>query len=286
MRLALIGVGLIGGSVAAALRAAGRVDSVCGFDVDAASTAAGVERQLIDRAASSVADAVEGADVVVIATPVGAVEDALKQSAAVLGPTAVITDVGSTKEGIVESARRVMDEAQLRRFVPGHPIAGGERNGVAHADAGLFRDKLFVVTPMPESDADAVATVESLWAAVGARVERLRPDEHDRIFASVSHLPHLLAFALVAQIASEPEARRKFEHAGAGFRDFTRIAAASPAMWRDICLANRTAIVAELSNYSALLERLQQAIEVADAGAIEALLERASRARRELTPKN
>lgn len=285
MKLALIGVGLIGGSFAAALRAAGRLESVVGFDLDSASMAIALERGIIDRVAASVADAVAGADLVVIATPVGTIEHVLDKAGPILGSAAIITDVGSTKSGIIESARRQLGD-RFKRFIPGHPIAGGERNGVAFADAALFRGRLFVATPTAETDVGALAAVESLWTTVGARVERLSAEEHDHIFASVSHLPHLLAFALVAQIASEPDAKRKFEHAGAGFRDFTRIAASSPAMWRDICLANRTAIVSELGNLGALLDQLREAIETGNASAIERLLECASRARRGLTADN
>jgi prephenate dehydrogenase len=152
--------------------------------------------------------------------------------------------------------------------------------GVEHADAGLFRDKLYVCTPLPETDPQAVGEVESLWRAAGCRIEHMTPEEHDHVFASVSHLPHLLAFALVAQIAAEPDSERKFSLAGAGFRDFTRIAASSPAMWRDICLANRAAVSPQLAEYRALLERLQQALDIGDGDAIERVFADAARARR------
>ena len=279
MKLALIGVGLIGGSLARALRAADRVDSITGFDSDSGAIAWAMEHKVIDRSAPTVGAAVHGADVIVIATPVGTFEVILGEVAQTLGSAAIITDVGSTKAGIIEIARSVLGD-RIDRFVPGHPIAGGERNGVLYSDSALFRGKLFVSTPTVDCAPDAIATVESMWQAVGARVERMDAGDHDRIFAAVSHLPHLLAFALVAQIASEPDSDRKFDHAGAGFRDFTRIAAASPEMWRDVCLANGPAIAAALSEYRDNIDQLLVAIAAHDAAALEQIFSVASQARR------
>ena len=155
-----------------------------------------------------------------------------------LKTSAVVTDVGSTKCSVIDDARTALGAA-FPRFVPAHPIAGGERPGVEHAAADLFRNRLVITTPIPATDASATALVEELWRKVGARLERLSPEQHDKVFAAVSHLPHLLAFALVEMIARGPDAETRFSHAGAGFRDFTRIAASSPDMWRDVCLANR-----------------------------------------------
>jgi prephenate dehydrogenase len=254
-RLALLGVGLIGGSAALAWRAAGAVGRVAGFDRDAGA----------------------------LARPVGAMDALLDEVARHAAPFAVITDVGSTKGSVIESARRALaanSSFSLRRFVPGHPIAGGEMPGVQYAQATLFLDRLAITTPTDETHAEALARVEALWRAAGARVLRMGAEEHDRIFAAVSHLPHLLAFALVAAIASESDGAHKLGFAGAGFRDFTRIAAASPEMWRDVALANQPALSAELRHYRGWLERLQAAVDGRDAAALEAMFELASRTRR------
>lgn len=279
MKLALIGVGLIGGSFARALRAARRVDAVAGYDVDAAALQRALQLGVIDEAADCAAAAVADADVVVLSTPVGAMPSLLREVSPALPAAAIVTDVGSTKASVIAAARAMLGAA-FARFVPGHPIAGRELPGVEHADAGLFRDRLYVSTPLPETDPQAVGEVESLWRATGCRIEHMTPEEHDHVFASVSHLPHLLAFALVAQIAAEPDSERKFSLAGAGFRDFTRIAASSPTMWRDICLANRAAVSPQLADYRALLERLQRALDIGDGDAIERVFADAARARR------
>jgi prephenate dehydrogenase len=169
---------------------------------------------------------------------------------------------------------------RVSRFVPSHPIAGGERPGVSHADPGLFAGRLAITTPTPQTDAEALQQVERLWRAVGAQVERLSPMDHDRIFAAVSHLPHVLAFALVDMIARSPDAAACFAHAGAGFRDFTRIAASSPAMWRDVCLANREPLLAQLASYRTQLAELEAAIAVANGEALHRLFDSAAQARR------
>jgi prephenate dehydrogenase len=279
MKLALIGVGLIGGSLAAALRAARAVEKVVGFDTDAAALAMGRERGVLTDVAASAADAVRGADVVLVATPVGAVRATLAGIAGHLAPDAVVTDVGSTKCSVIADAAATLGP-KLLRFVPAHPIAGGERPGVAYADAALFNGRLAITTPTEVTDRHALERVESLWRAAGARIERLAPDRHDRIFAAVSHLPHLLAFALVEMIAGGVDAEARFAHAGAGFRDFTRIAASSPEMWRDVCVANRGPLSDELRAYRARLERLQAAVDSADAAALLDVFASAAAARR------
>lgn len=279
MRLALIGVGLIGGSAAAAFRAAGRVSEVCGFDADPDACVTAQQRGVIDRRAASIAEAVRDADLVLLAVPVGAMAAVLDEVAQHARADAIVTDVGSTKRSVIDAARVALGE-RFSRFVPAHPIAGGELPGVAHADARLFDGKRLITTPLPKTDAQALETVESLWAATGAEPIRMDADEHDRTFAAVSHLPHLLSFALVAQIAGEPDAARKLGFAGAGFRDFTRIAASSPVMWRDIALANRDALAAELRGYRAMLDRLQQAVDREDGEALAEVFDLASRTRR------
>lgn len=286
MKLALIGVGLIGGSAAAAWRSAGVVTHVTGCDLDPAATARGRARGVLDATAPTIALAVAEADLVLVAVPVLAMRAVFEEVARHVPAHAVVTDVGSTKLSVLEAARggAAASKFSLRRFVPGHPIAGRELPGVEQADAQLFRGKLVITTPTAETGADAIALVESLWQRAGARVARMDASEHDRIFAAVSHLPHLLAFGLVASIASEEDGDRKMEFAGAGFRDFTRIAASSPVMWRDVCLANRNTLSLELQRYRALLDELQQAIDAGDAGFLERTFALASEARRRHAP--
>jgi len=279
MRVALIGVGLIGGSFAAALRSAGAVSEVVGCDTDPRALAIAQKRGIASAAAPDVAAAVRGADLVVVATPVGATRSVLAAMAAQLGDDAIVTDVGSTKCSVIADARVALG-AGFARFVPAHPIAGSEKAGVEYADAALFRERLAVLTPTTESDERAVALVESLWRAVGARTETMTAETHDRVFAAVSHLPHLLAFALMEMIAADPDGRLKLDHAGAGFRDFTRIAASSPQMWRDICLANRIPLGEELRRYRARLENLQRRLDVGDGAALEAAFATAANIRR------
>ncbi len=281
MRAALIGVGMIGGSLLAAWRRAGVVSSAVGFDIEPKALAQAARAGLIDRSAESVADAVADADLVVIATPVGAMGAVFAQLAPALSPQALVTDVGSTKISVIEDAHATLGD-KVSQFVPAHPIAGKELPGVEHADATLFKRKRVIVTPTPTTSAQAVARVEALFAEAGARVERMDPAEHDRIFAAVSHLPHLLSFALVANIAAGADGERKLAYAGAGFRDFTRIAAGSPVMWRDICTANRIALGAELRAYRDLLESLQRAVDCGDSDSLQRTFAKAAGLRRKL----
>ncbi len=279
MRAAILGCGLMGASLAAALKRRHAANYVVGYDRDPAVCARGVELGLFDAGAATVAQAVQGAGLVVLATPVGAMPELLDQMAAALAPDALVTDLGSTKSDVMDAARRALGAA-FERFVPSHPIAGGERPGLEYADAELFEGRTVVTTASPATRVDALERIEQLWRACGARVERMDAAEHDRILASVSHLPHVLAFALVALIAGEPDAQRKLSLAGAGFRDFTRIAASSPEMWRDIVLANRQALGQELSAFVTLLQRVEQALRAGDAHWLEQMFDRASRTRR------
>ena len=280
MRIGLIGVGMIGGSLLAAWRQAGAVTAATGYDIDPKALSLAAAGGLIDRSATSVAQAAAGAELVLVATPVGSMREVFTQLAPALAADAVLVDVGSTKGDVLDDARATLGVA-FARFVPAHPIAGKERPGVEHADARLFAGKRVVLTPTAETSAAALATVEGLFARAGARVERMDAGEHDRIFAAVSHLPHLLSFALVAAIGSEPEAQRKLGYGGAGFRDFTRIAASSPVMWRDICVANRAALGEELRGYRALLDRLQRAVDDGDGATLQQIFELAARLRRQ-----
>ena len=280
MRVGLIGVGLIGGSLVAAWRRAGLLDGCAGFDLDRDALAAAAGLGIIDRAADSVAGAVDGADLVVVATPVGAMPAVFAELAGVLSPAALVADVGSTKGDVIAAAREALGAA-FARFVPAHPIAGRERPGVTNADAGLFAGRRVVLTPEAETDPAALARVRQLFECTGAAVEAMPAAEHDRIFAAVSHLPHLLAFALVAAIGGGDEGDRKLAYGGAGFRDFTRIAASSPVMWRDICVANRVALGAELGAYRQMLDRLQRAVDDGASATLQQTFELAARLRRQ-----
>ena len=276
--LAVIGVGLIGGSFALALRRAGMATKVVGFDRDRGSLETAAALGVIDTAAESVTEAVKGADLVVIAVPVRSVGPVLHDVALAMDADAVVTDVGSTKAEVVQVARDELRE-RFPRFVPGHPIAGREASGVEAAFVDLFRGARVVLTPQGETAADAIDVVRAAWEAVGARVTTADAAEHDRIFAAVSHLPHLLSFALVSEIASRDNAADLLGFAGGGFRDFTRIAASSPQMWRDIALQNRAALLAELDRYGARLAVFRELVEKGDGNGLERLMTEARNVR-------
>jgi prephenate dehydrogenase len=281
MKVAILGCGLMGGSLAAALRRRNLATSITGYDVDPDVGGRGVRLGLFDTAASSCAQAARQANLVVLAAPVGAMPGLLSQIAGELRPAAIATDLGSTKADVVGAARRALGPSFVR-FVPAHPIAGGERPGLEHADPDLFEGCTVAITPVEETRPDAAARVEHLWRSCGARVVRMDAGEHDRVLASVSHLPHVVAFALMAHIAAQPDARRRLELAGPGFRDFTRIAASSAAMWSDIALANRDAIGRELRALIAQLQHLDHALSAGDARVLQELFELASRTRRQM----
>ena len=277
-RLVVIGVGLIGGSVAAALRRAGRVGRVVGVGRGRANIALALERGVIDEASDDIAAAVAGADTVLLAVPVRQTDAVLEAIAPALGPRALVTDAGSTKQDFVASVRRLLPE-HLEYVVPGHPIAGAEQTGVEAATADLFEGRKVVLTPVPESAAASVDRVEAMWQACGARVLRMAPEHHDRVFSAVSHLPHMLAYSLVHMIATRPDAQELFGFAASGFRDFTRIAGSSPEMWRDIALANREALLADLDAYGARLAQLSASLRASDGEALAHLFENARDAR-------
>ncbi|MDQ3188938.1 MAG: prephenate dehydrogenase/arogenate dehydrogenase family protein [Pseudomonadota bacterium] len=274
MKMALIGVGLIGGSFARAAKRAGKFDRIIGFDVQSEALRRALELGVIDDIALSAAHAVANADLVMIATPIGSIRDVLSEIAAHLSDTAIITDVASAKASVIETASEQLGVA-FSRFVPGHPIAGSEHSGVERSDAMLFRGNTCVTTPVVQTGSDALEGIESLWRDVGCVVKRMTPQEHDRVFAAVSHLPHLIAFALVANIASQSDADRKFEMAGPGFRDFTRIARSSASLWSDICVSNRAAIGDQLRGNRRLLEELQRALDEGDAETLRRVFQQA-----------
>lgn len=277
-RIAIFGVGLIGGSFALALKKASAVEHVIGVGRSAASLQRALELGIIDEIATSIESAVREADLILIAAPVAQTAQILSSIMPYLQPGTIVTDAGSTKSDVVASARLVMGD-KLAQFVPAHPIAGRELNGPDAALVDLYAGKKTVITRLPEnSDAD-VDAVASAWQNCGAVIHYLTPAEHDTVFASVSHLPHLLAYALVDDIARKPHADRLFQYAASGFRDFTRIAGSSPEMWRDITLANRTAILAELDSYTAQLAQLRAHLTNGDVNAIEAIYANAQSAR-------
>ena len=276
--VAVIGVGLIGGSFAVALRRAGVTSSVVGFDRDPAALERATALGVIDDAADSASAAARGADLVVVAVPVRSIGPVLHDVSLALDAGAVVTDVGSTKTEVVATARAELRE-RFPRFVPGHPIAGRETSGVESATADLFRGARVVLTPAAETAPDAVETVRACWEAAGGKVATVSPEAHDRIFAAVSHLPHMLSFALVSEIAARDDAAELLGFAAGGFRDFTRIAASSPEMWRDIALQNRAALLSELDRYSAQLAVFRELIEKGEGPGLQRLMSEARNAR-------
>ena len=279
VKVAILGCGFIGGSLAAALRRRRLASSITGYDIDPQTAAHGVALGLFDASAAGAAQAVRGADLVVLAAPVGSISALFGQIDAEIGADSVVTDVGSTKAGLIGAARAALGRA-FERFVPAHPIAGGERPGLEAADPDLFEECTVVITTTGETRADSVLRVEQMWRSCGARIAKMDAAEHDRILACVSHLPHLLAYALVAHIAGRADSERLLSLAGPGFRDFTRIAASSPQLWRDIVLANREALGSELNELIAKLQQIETALAAGDSRALQELFELASRTRR------
>ena len=273
-RVAVIGVGLIGGSFALALKKARRCGHVVGIGRSAANLQVAKDRGIIDSVAAQAGDA----DLVLVATPVAQFPAVLAALAPQLKPAAIVMDAGSTKRDVVAAARAALG-AKIAQFVPAHPIAGAERSGAAAASADLFRGKRVVLAPLPENPAASLAAAEAAWTACGARVTRMSAEEHDAVFAAVSHLPHLLAYALVHEFAGRGNSAQLFGYAAGGFRDFTRIASSHPEMWRDICVANREPLLAELDRYAAKLRALRPLLERGDGAALEKLFAEARAAR-------
>jgi prephenate dehydrogenase len=276
-KVVIVGVGLIGGSFARALRAAGFVKTLVGVGRSPEVMARALELGIVDEVAT-IDVAMQGADLVLIAAPVAQTGRILASMLPYLEPHTIVTDAGSTKTDVAQAARSALGE-RVGQFVPGHPIAGRETNGPDAAIVDLYHGKKTVLTPMPENAAADVARVAAAWTACGAVIHYLTPQEHDKVFASVSHLPHLLAYALVNDIAGKPHAELLFQYAASGFRDFTRIAGSSPEMWRDISLANQGALLAELDAYLAQLTGLRAMLAAGDGAGIEAVYANAQRAR-------
>lgn len=278
-KIVVFGVGLIGGSFALALKAAGEVGEVVGFGRSVGTLKQALELGIIDRIGANPGQEVADADLVLIATPVGQMPEIMARIAPYLGPDTVVTDGGSTKSDVVAAARAAFGD-KIGQFVPAHPIAGAENSGAAAAKADLYRERKVVLTALPENPVLNVARVRSAWEWCGAQIFELTPAEHDQVFAAVSHLPHLLSFALVHDLAIRDNSELFFTFAASGFRDFTRIAASHPEMWRDIALANRDALLVELKRYEDQIDEMRAALEANDGQRLEEIFDTARTARR------
>lgn len=280
-KLVVFGVGLIGGSFSLALKRAGAVRDVVGIGRDEANLHIARRAGIAQRTYTSAQPwqhELGDATLVLVAVPVGQMAGVFAQIASHLGPETVVTDAGSTKRDVILAARAALART-LPRFVPAHPIAGTEHSGAGAAFESLYDGRNVILTPLAETHDSAVALVEACWSACGAHVSRLDALRHDALFAAVSHLPHALAFALVGALAARSDRDEYFRYAASGFRDFTRLAASHPEMWRDICLANRDALRAELAAYGAELARIDLFLERADGGALAAYFAAARDAR-------
>ncbi len=278
-KVVIFGAGLIGGSFALGLKAARAVEEVVGFGRTPATLREAQSLEVIDRAGINPAHEIGDADLVLVATPVAQMPQIFERIVPYLGPNTIVTDGGSTKGDVVAAARAFFGE-RIGQFVPAHPIAGAENSGPAAARYDLYQGKKVVVTPLPENSDDALDRVKRAWSRCGADIYELTPEHHDRVFAAVSHLPHLLSFALVHDLAVREDAETFFTFAASGFRDFTRIAASHPEMWRDICLANREALIGELDSYRRQLDELRAALAAADGQRLEEVFGLARQARR------
>ena len=274
--LAILGVGLIGGSLARALRTAGVCARITGFGRGTDNLKRAVELGVIDDYTLDAGQAVSDADVVVLAAPLVACEHLLSVIKQNLRPGAVVTDVGSVKGSIVAAARNILSRDQVPSFVPGHPVAGTEKSGVEASFEGLFADHMVILTPVPETGKDQTDRIRNMWEETGARVVFMDVEHHDAILAATSHLPHMLAYALVDCLAGMQERDEIFRYAAGGFTDFTRIASSSPQMWNDICLANRNNLLQMLNRFDQHLKSIRAAIESDDS---ESLLDIFTRAR-------
>ena len=269
-KVLLFGGGLIGASFARGLKAPLAADDIVGFGRTPKSLKTAYDMGIIDEVGINPGADVREADLILVATPVGQMPEIFQRIAPYLGDHTIVTDAGSTKSDVVDAARAAFGN-RIHQFVPGHPIAGAESSGAAASRPDLYQGRKVVLTPLLENSADDIDKVKRAWELCGADVRILDPETHDRVFAAVSHLPHLLAYALVDEFAKRQNADQLFDYAAAGFRDFTRIAASHPEMWRDISLANRTALLAELDRYSAALMQLRQALANSDGDALQTI---------------
>lgn len=278
LRISIFGVGLIGGSWALAMRHAGISHEIIGCSRSESHLAEAKKLGVIDRYTLDPAEAVRDADVVILAVPLGAMEKVCAQIKAHLSPEAILTDVGSAKASVIEAVRQGLGEIPPR-FVPGHPIAGTEKSGVSAAFDSLFDGRRVILTPLEQTDPSAVNRVRELWELTGAHVELMAVEEHDQVLAATSHLPHILAFGLVDCLAGMREQEEIFRYAAGGFKDFTRIASSDPVMWRDICLANRDAILKIMALYQKDLQELTTAIDQGNGEQLLSIFQRAKASR-------
>ena len=276
--VAIVGVGLIGGSIGLALKDAGVVTEVIGVGRSASNLEEAKKLGAIDRI-DNVEGACKQAQWIVLCVPVAQMRACFQTIEPHLNPHTLITDAGSTKSDLIVAAKEILGK-KVCQFVPAHPIAGGAQHGVVAAKANLFEGKQTIICQLQENSAADVALVESFWQALGLRIKRISAIQHDAIYAAVSHLPHLLSYALMTSVLNSEDAEQKLGHAGAGFRDFTRIAASSPEMWRDICLANKSAILQELDQYLVIAKALRELIAKEDSQALEKVFLKASEARK------
>ena len=276
--IAVIGVGLIGGSFALALKQAGVVERVVGIDCDADNLALALHLGVVDEAALHLADGLREAQVVFVAVPVGAIAEVVRQAAPYLAPGCIVTDGGSVKEEVLQTCVSLMPEGTC--FVGGHPIAGTEHSGAAAAFPELYQGRRCILTPTPETNSDALECVRSLWQAAGSRVECMDAQTHDRVFAAVSHLPHMVAYALVHAVdRSAEEEENILAFSAGGFRDFTRIASSDPGMWRDIALMNRVALLDMLDRYAVEFNSLRERVASGDTAWLEEFFQTSKRLR-------
>jgi prephenate dehydrogenase len=274
-QLGLIGCGLMGGSFALALRHAGLVDQVVGFSPSASTVNKALQLGVIDRSASSPAQAAQGSDLVLVAVPVAATQAVLQEIATTLEADSLIMDVGSTKCDVVHAAQSALKD-KFACFVPAHPIAGKEHAGVEHADAQLYQQRQVILTPTGETPLARIKLATQIWQALGSQVSHMSPEAHDAAFAAVSHLPHVLAFAFMNSISQQAQGQTFLELAGPGFRDFTRIAAGDPKIWRDILLANRDEVLRQSQLFQEQLRQFDQLISAGDAAGLQSAITQAS----------
>ena len=267
-QLGVIGCGLMGGSFALALKRAGLVRRVIGYSKSPSTTEQAKRLGVIDTAAESALLAVSGSDIVLIAVPVAATEATFKAIRHLVEPGSLLMDVGSTKRDVVDAARRVLKD-RIGSFVPAHPIAGKEVSGIANADATLYQGRQVILTPLPKTTPELVQKATDAWAGIGAQVLRMTPENHDAAFAAVSHLPHVLAFAFFNSIARQPAGKDYLSLGGPGFRDFTRIAASNPEVWRDILMANREEILKQTQSFRHTLDAMEHVIKTGNMEALE-----------------
>ena len=277
-QLGVIGCGLMGGSFALALKRAGLVKRVIGYSKSPSTTEKAKKLGVIDMAAESALLAVSGSDIVLIAVPVSATEATFKAIRHLVEPGVLFMDVGSTKRDVIDAARRVLKE-RVANFVPAHPIAGKEVAGIGHADATLYANRQVILTPITHTNPELVQKATDVWAAIGSQVLRMTPENHDAAFAAVSHLPHMLAFAYFNSVARQPAGKDFLSLAGPGFRDFTRIAASDPAVWRDILMPNREELLKQSMRFRHTLDAMEHVIKSGNAEALEDLIRGASDAR-------